>query len=109
MLNNAGVEPIKIPYRAPNANAHCERWVLGARAECVNHLILFGLKSLRRVVRRFQRFHNEHRPHQGIGNRVPQAIGTGELEPEAASGPVGKVHCDGFLGGLLKSYRRAAA
>jgi hypothetical protein len=29
--------------------------------------------------------------------------------PEAVNGPIGKVYCDEFLGGLLKSYRRAAA
>jgi putative transposase len=108
VLKNAGVEPIRIPYRAPNANAHCERWVLSARAECLNHLILFGLKSLRRVVRRFQRFHNEHRPHQGIGNHVPSVVRRGEPDHEVADGPVGKVHCEESLGGLLKSYRRAA-
>jgi len=34
---------------------------------------------------------------------------TGKLAPEAADGPLGKVHCDEFLGGLLKSYRRAVA
>ena len=50
VLENAGLEPIKSPYRAPNANGHCERWVLSARAECLNHLVLFGIKSLRRVV-----------------------------------------------------------
>ena len=108
VLKHAGVEPIKSPFGASNASAHCGRWVLSARAECLSRLTLFGIKSLRRVVRRFQRFHNEHPPRQGIRSRVPDAIRTGERDPEAATGPVGKVHCDEFLGGLLKSYRRAA-
>ena len=73
-----GVEPVNTPYRTPNANAHAERWVLSARAECLDHLILFGIKSLRRVARAFLRFHNERRPRQGIGNRVPRSFRTGE-------------------------------
>ena len=27
VLGDAGLEPIKIPYQAPNANAYAERWV----------------------------------------------------------------------------------
>ena len=109
VLVHAGVEPIKTPYHAPNANAFAERWIRSAREECLRHLVLFGIKNLRRVVRAFQRFHNGHRPHQGIGNRVPRSGCTGERDREAANGPVGRVHCEEFLGGLLKSYSRVAA
>ena len=108
VLQGAGVESLAAPYHAPNANAHCERWIRSAREECLNHLILFGLKSLRRVVHTYRAFHNEHRPHQGIGNRVPRAVRTGEPAPEPINGPIGTVHCEESLGGLLKSYRRAA-
>jgi putative transposase len=109
VAKSAGVDIIKTPYGSPDANASCERWVRSAREECLNHLILFGIKSLRRVVHSYARFFNEKRPHQGIDNLVPQAVRTGELAPEAGSGPLGKVHCDELLGGLLKSYRREAA
>jgi hypothetical protein len=96
-------------YRAPNANAHIERWIRGAREECFSHLVFFGLNSLRRAVGEYGRFFNHDRPHQGIGNGVPAAV-----DDEAAAGVgkengrLGAVHCDGYLGGLLKSYRRAA-
>jgi len=100
---------LKSPYRAPNANSYAERWVRSVRQECLNHLILFGLKSLRRVVRSFQRFHNVHRPHQGIGNRIPSQFHASEAIPATMDGPVGKVECEEFLGGLLKSYHRTAA
>ncbi|MBL7224283.1 MAG: hypothetical protein ISS72_10555 [Candidatus Brocadiae bacterium] len=45
---------------------------------------------------------------QGIGNRVPSPVRTGEFDAEVVDRPVGKVHCEEFLGALLKSYRRAA-
>jgi len=108
VLRSAGVEPLKAPYRAPNANPFIERWGRSLREECLNHLILFGLKSLRRVVHTYRALHNEHRPHPGIGNRVPRAVRTGEPAPEPVNGAIAKVHCEESLGGLLKSDRRAA-
>ena len=41
-------------------------------------------------------------------NLVPQAVRTGESAPEPVGGPIGIVDCEESLGGLLKSYRRAA-
>ncbi|HUT56410.1 MAG TPA: integrase core domain-containing protein, partial [Phycisphaerae bacterium] len=108
VLRSAGVEPVKTPYRAPNANPFIERWGRSLREECLNNLILFGLKSLRRTVALYRRHYNEGRPHQGLANRVPQAVRTGEPAPEPVRGPIGEVHCEESLGGLLKSYRRAA-
>jgi hypothetical protein len=96
-------------YHAPNANSFAERWIRSAREECLRHLVLFGIKSLRRAVHTYRRFFNEKRPHQGVGNRVPCRVRTGQTEHTRNVGAVGKVECDEFLGGLLKSYRRAAA
>ena len=82
------------------------RWVRSARAECLNHLVLFGLDGLSRVVHNYKDFFNRHRPHQGIGNRAPTTI---HQEPAVQKGiglrSIGPVHCEQYLGGLLKSYR----
>jgi len=107
VLERAGVEPIKTPFKAPNANAYAERWVRSVREECLNYLVLFGLNSLRRVIRQYRRFFNEQRPHQGIGNRVP-AAGPLIYPDVAGTAPIGPVCCDEYIGGLLRSYRRAA-
>ncbi len=105
VLGHAGVEPLKTPFRAPNANGIAERWVRSARAECLSHLVLFGLNSLRRVVRQYKNFFNHKRPHQGIGNRAPVTLDDQFAEEDH---PIGRALCDQYLGGLLKSYRRAA-
>ena len=73
------------------------------------HSTANALSTIYPVVHTYRAFHNEHRPHQGIGNRVPRAVRTGEAAPEVLSGPISTVHCEESLGGLLKSYRRAAA
>ena len=65
--------------------------------------------SLRRVAALYRRHLNEKRPHQGIGNRIPCHVRTGQTEHTGSVGAVGKVECEEFLGGLLRSYQRAAA
>jgi transposase InsO family protein len=44
-----GVEVIRTPYRAPNANAHAERWIRSAREECLDHMLVASEAHLRRV------------------------------------------------------------
>ena len=51
----------------------------------------------------------ERRPHQGTGNRLPAHLHAGEVIPATTDSLVGEVECEEFLGGLLKSYHRAAA
>ena len=64
-VQSAGVESLATPYHAPNAHAHCERWIRRAREECLNHLILFGLKSLRRTMSLSRGHFNECPGHIG--------------------------------------------
>jgi len=112
VLSRAEVELVKTPFRAPDANAHAERWVGSVTAECLDHLILFGMSSLRRALRIYRDFFNGHRPHQGIGNRIPERRATGEMSGDCAEAiPDGDltVECQQFLGGLLNSYCRKGA
>jgi putative transposase len=53
---------------APNLNAYAERWVQSVKLECLNHFVLFGEEHLRLVLREFEGFYNERRPHQALGN-----------------------------------------
>lgn len=58
-----GVTVVRTPYRAPRANAHAERWVRTARAECLDHLLIAGEGHLGRVLATYVAHHNEARPH----------------------------------------------
>jgi hypothetical protein len=70
---------------------------------------LSGAGQLRRVVRPYKEFFNDRQPRQGIGDRVPATIDDGPAGQEGADDhPLGRVQCDQYLGGLLKSYRTAA-
>ncbi len=40
VFESVGVEIIRTPYQAPNANAVAERWIRSVRAEVVRHLLI---------------------------------------------------------------------
>ena len=112
LLKNSGVEPVKTPFHAPNANSVAERYILSARSKDLNHIIFFDLDQLQRTLDKYQEFFNKHRPHQGIGNTIPYEF---DVEVKSAKAKVvgrmnlSQIHRKEFLGGLLKSYYRKVA
>ena len=102
LLSGAGVEVIRTPFRAPNANAYAELFVRSIKEECLNKLILFGEGRLRDAIQEFVDHYHSERNHQGLGNEL--------IEPMADQADTpGQVSCRERLGGLLKFYYREVA
>ena len=101
ILKAAGVKPVPICYQAPNMNAFAERWVLSVKSECLNRMILLGTDSLRRALKEYEAHFHTERPHQGLGNELIESPA-----PTPASGD--RVVERERLGGLLRTYQRAA-
>ncbi len=102
MIEDAGTDVIRLPYRSPNLNAYVERFVLSIKNECLDRMIFFGEQSLRRAVAEFIRHYHGERNHQGLGNAL--------IEAEECVGNLhGNVRCCKRLGGLLSYYHREAA
>ncbi len=68
IAKSGNVEPLKLPARSPNLNAHAERGVKSVKDECLSKLILFGEASLRRALREYLVHYHAERNHQGKGN-----------------------------------------
>jgi transposase InsO family protein len=51
LFRNDGISVIRTPVRAPNANAHIERWVGSVRRECLDRMLIFSRRQLERVLR----------------------------------------------------------
>jgi putative transposase len=92
ILRDVGVEVVLTPKRAPNCNAHAERFVLSIKSECLRRMIFFGERS------------------RSTSRTITRTVRTKESRTSGSSAPVrwGMAQCTGRLGGLLKCYGRAA-
>jgi putative transposase len=54
-LVGVGIEAVKIPSRSPRANAYAERFVLTARTEVTDRMLIFGEQHLRSVLAGYAR------------------------------------------------------
>src|SRR5262245_59334938 len=99
VLAEAGIRIVHTPYRAPNANAHAERFVRSIKGECLDRIIPLGERHFRRAVQEYVAHYHLERNHQGLGNVLIDGA-------EARS--VGAIRRRPRLGGLLNYYERAA-
>ncbi len=98
-----GIEVLKIPFRTPRANATCERFFGSVRRECLDHLLIFTERQLYRVAREYVEYFNRVRPHQGLGQQIPEGLRGAESE-----GRSGKILAFPLPNGLHHDDRRAA-
>ena len=98
-----GIEGLPIPYGAPNANPHIERFARTLRVEALNHFIFLSEEDVRRVVMEFIRYYNGARPSQAI-HAIPDPY------PELREPPPTDGELVGLpvLGGLHHDYRLTA-
>ena len=64
VLAGAGIEVVKIPPRSPRSNAYAERFVLTARTEVIDRMLIFGQRHLRTILAEYQAHYNGRRPHR---------------------------------------------
>jgi putative transposase len=100
-LHEAGIRVVQTPCQAPNANAYAERFVRSIKHECLNQVIPFGVRHLRRIMAEFVEHYHRERNHQGLENELIEGA-------PAVEEQVGRIHRRQRLGGLLNYYGRAA-
>jgi transposase InsO family protein len=98
LLDEAGIQVVRTPFEAPNANAYAERFVRSIKAECLNRVIPIGERHLRRTLADFVAHYHAERNHQGLRNELI----------DGAPQCVGGIRRRQRLGGLLKYYYCAA-
>ncbi len=100
-LKREGVKPLRLPPRSPNLNAHLERFFGSLKSECLHKLILFGETATRRAVKSYVTHYHTERNHQGLDNELIVPM---DRPPNMDT----EIETTERLGGLLRSYRRAA-
>jgi putative transposase len=93
---------VKIPPRSPRANAYAERFVLTARTEVTDRMLIFGERHLRSVLALYEAHYNGRRPHRGR-----------QLRPPRPGYPLAGLSWERIkrrpvLGGLINEYEPAA-
>jgi putative transposase len=101
----AGIATVKIPPRAPRANAYAERWVRTVRTECLDWTLIRNRQHLQQVLTRYLEHYNTGRPHRGIGLQTPVPAIATTVTTLPTAGSLERVD---VLGGLIHEYRRAA-
>ena len=94
-----GVRIIKAPVRSPRANSFAERYLGTLRRECLDHLLIYGERHLRRILAEYSRHYNGHRPHQSQ-QRPPLH------EPGQPIDMTGRITRRQVVQGLISEYRR---
>ena len=84
------------------SNAYAERFVLTARTEVTDRMLIFGERHLRSVMAEYARHYNGRRPHRALQFQPPRPDHPmADLSQE-------RVKRRPVLGGLLNEYERAA-
>jgi putative transposase len=55
LFRTEGIEVIRTPIQAPNANAYAERWVRTVRSDCLDRMLILGRRHLEHVLGVYRR------------------------------------------------------
>jgi putative transposase len=98
------IKILKTPVHATRVNAICERFLKSVRQECLDHLLILHEKQLQRMLNAYVIYFNQARPHQGIGQQIPDSSGSSRATPHKGT----KVVAVLILAGLHHDYRTVA-
>jgi putative transposase len=71
------------------------------RRECLDHILIQHGQHLQRVVQEYGAYFNQDRPHQGIGQRIPEHYDQPGPNPTSVG-----IKTKAILGGLHHCYSR---
>ncbi|RME47089.1 MAG: integrase [Chloroflexi bacterium] len=91
-----GINILRTPFQAPNANAYAERWVRTVREECLDHILIWNEAHLLRTLNEFVTYYKTRRPHQGLDQQSPL--------PRLPSENTGAVSSRRILGAIIHDY-----
>jgi len=101
-LASTSIGAVKIPPRSPRANAFAERFVLTARTEVTDRMLIFGQRHLRSILAEYEAHYNGRRPHRSRQLHPPRP----DHPPADLSQE--RIKRRPVLGALINEYERAA-
>jgi len=101
-LAGAGIDVVQIPPRCPRANCFAERFVLTARTELTDRILIFSERHLQTVLTQYGAHYNGRRPHRALSLLPPRP------DYHAPDLDRRRIRLRSVLGGLINEYERAA-
>ena len=96
-LRTMGIRDKPVAPASPWQNGFAERLIGSIRRECLDHVIVFGETDLGRILRSYERNHNDIRTHRSLDKDAPVA------RPVQRTGSIKSFP---ILGGLHHHYVR---
>jgi putative transposase len=97
-----GLTSVRTAPRSPWQNPYVERVIGSIRRECLDHVIVFNERHLRRVLRAYGTYYQRSRTHLALGKDTPEARA---IDPVGSGWIVARPE----VGGLHHRYERRAA
>jgi putative transposase len=97
-----GIKQVLSAPRSPWQRAYVERVIGSIRRECLDHVVVFGERSLRRTLTAYSAYYHGWRTHLSLGKDAPQPRRTQALAE-------GRVIEFPEVGGLHHHYERRVA
>jgi transposase InsO family protein len=72
VFRSEGIRVVPTPVRAPQANAHAERFVRPVRTECLDWLLILRQRHLERVLSVYTAHYSGERPHHALALGRPK-------------------------------------
>jgi putative transposase len=66
-----GIQILRTPVRAPQANAIAERWIGTVRRELLDRILIVNRRHLTAVLTEYVAHYNHHRPHRALLQAAP--------------------------------------
>jgi putative transposase len=102
VIQGMGIEEVRTAPRSPWQNPYLERLVGSIRRECLDHIIVWNQRSLRRILQSYFAYYEHSRTHLALAKDSPEprAVETSEQ---------GRIVSIPQVGGLHHRYQRQAA
>jgi putative transposase len=97
-----GITEVVTAPRSPWQNAYVERVIGSIRHECLDHVVIFNERHLRRILSSYADYYHRSRTHLALNKDCPDVR---PIEPPAA----GRIIAFPQVGGLHHRYERLAA
>jgi putative transposase len=101
-VESLGIKEVLISAQSPWQTPFVERIIGSIRRECLDHVVIFNEKHLRRVLKSYFLYYHESRTHLGLEQDCPKPRPVESID-------LGPVNSKPMVGGLHHRYYRQAA